>query len=89
MEKAIIKTQLNHFQRTSKKDCVGKLISNANHSLNPNAFMKFFTDNAFLIAIQDIQPNEEICFTYTDYIYPFQEEFHMENKDEIVTNYDQ
>lgn len=35
-----------------------------NHSCNPNTSVKIISNKAFLIALRDIKPNEELCFDY-------------------------
>lgn len=36
-----------------------------NHSCNPNCFVKIEEDSAYLVAIKNIEPNEELTFDYS------------------------
>jgi len=46
-------------------DLIGDPSFYVNHSCNPNAIVKIFSNNAFLVSIRRILPNEELCFDYS------------------------
>ena len=48
-----------------------------NHSCNPNTAIKLIGNKAFLIAIMEIKPNDEICFDYSITSTDAQEEWSM------------